>query len=179
MTLIEWICEEFSKQQKLNQSKSNPITGLDRFLDFQEVETPRFLDNRHMKVVRLSALCTGRFNPPGNMPGTHFCWRLSRPSAIVRPKGLCQWKILMTPSGIEPATFRQIKVKKGRIVPVHAMKACRGSRVIAPHIISFRPRWRWVFNITPRPLYPRRHNTWYPLKKKLGAKQIRSQRSEK
>ena len=32
--------------------------------------------------------------PPGNIPGTHFCWRLSRPqghSAIGRI--LCQWKI--------------------------------------------------------------------------------------
>jgi hypothetical protein len=27
---------------------------------FQEVEVPRFQDNRHMKVVRLSGLCTGR-----------------------------------------------------------------------------------------------------------------------
>ena len=37
--------------------------------------------------------------PPGNTPGTHFCWRLSRPqdhSAIGK----------MSPSGIVPATFR-------------------------------------------------------------------------
>jgi hypothetical protein len=38
----------------------NLITGLDRPLGFQEFEAPRFLDNRHMKVVRLSALRTGR-----------------------------------------------------------------------------------------------------------------------
>jgi len=39
---------------------SNPITGLDRPCGFQEVEAPRFQDTRHMKVVRLSALRTGR-----------------------------------------------------------------------------------------------------------------------
>ena len=32
-----------------------------------------------MKVVMLSALRTGRLYPPGNIPGTHFCYRLSRP----------------------------------------------------------------------------------------------------
>jgi hypothetical protein len=46
---------------KINQS--NPITGLDRTLGFQEVEAPRFHDNRHMKVARLSALRTGRRYP--------------------------------------------------------------------------------------------------------------------
>jgi len=45
--------------------------------------------------------------PPENAPGTHFCWRLCRPqghNAIGRI--LCQWNILMTPSGIESTTFR-------------------------------------------------------------------------
>jgi hypothetical protein len=49
------------------------ITGLDRPLGFQEIEAHRFIDNRHMKVVRLSALRTGRLYPPRNIPGTHFC----------------------------------------------------------------------------------------------------------
>ena len=33
------------------------------------------------ELVRLSALRTGRLHPPGNMPGTHFCWGLSQPQA--------------------------------------------------------------------------------------------------
>ena len=32
-----------------------------------------------MMVVRLSALRTGRLYDPGNIPGTHLCYRLSRP----------------------------------------------------------------------------------------------------
>jgi hypothetical protein len=52
---------------KVKQSHYRPL-GL------QKVEAPRFLDNRHMKVVRLSALRTGRiYSPPGKVPGTHFC----------------------------------------------------------------------------------------------------------
>jgi len=33
------------------KSYSCPITGLKRPTGFQEVKAPRFLDNRHMKVV--------------------------------------------------------------------------------------------------------------------------------
>ena len=32
-----------------------------------------------MKVERLSALRAGRFYTPGDIPGTHFGWRLSQP----------------------------------------------------------------------------------------------------
>ena len=39
------------------------MTGLDKPCDFQESEAPRFQDNRHMKVVRLSAIRTGRLYP--------------------------------------------------------------------------------------------------------------------
>ena len=49
---------------KVKDKKSNPITGLDKPRGFQEVEAPRFQDNRHMKVVRLSALRIGRLYPP-------------------------------------------------------------------------------------------------------------------
>jgi hypothetical protein len=54
---------------------SNPYTSPEssRRLKLQE-----FLDNRHMKVVRLSALRTGRLYSPGNIPGTHAA------------EGLCQ-----------------------------------------------------------------------------------------
>ena len=49
---------------KVKQSHYRPV---------QEDEAPRFQDSQHTKVVRLSALCTGHFLPPGNIPGTHFC----------------------------------------------------------------------------------------------------------
>jgi len=37
-----------------------PFRGLQRPRELQEVEAPRFQDNRHMKVVSLSAISTGR-----------------------------------------------------------------------------------------------------------------------
>jgi len=60
--------------KNVKQSPYNPIAGL---------EAPRFQDNQHMKVVSLSvclsAILTVRLNAQGNIPGTHFCYRLSQP----------------------------------------------------------------------------------------------------
>ena len=58
-------------------------------------------------MVRLSALRTGRLYSPGNTPDTHFCYRLSGPQFYIAiERNLCQWKIPMTLTGIEPATLR-------------------------------------------------------------------------
>jgi len=50
-----------------------PITFLDRPRRLKEFETSRISRHRHMTVVRLSALHTGRLYPAGYIPGTHLC----------------------------------------------------------------------------------------------------------
>jgi hypothetical protein len=73
---------------------------------FQKVESPWYHDSRHKKVVRLSAVRTDRLPPPrpGTIPGTHVCWRLSR------PQGHSAAGRIMTSSGIELATFRLVEL---------------------------------------------------------------------
>ena len=51
------------------QHKAIPLQAWTRPWGFQEVEAPRFQDNRHMKVVRLSALRTGLLYSPRK-----YCW---------------------------------------------------------------------------------------------------------
>jgi len=45
------------------KAKAIPLQAWTGPEGFQEVEAPRFQDNRHIKVVRLSALRTGRLYP--------------------------------------------------------------------------------------------------------------------
>jgi hypothetical protein len=52
--------------------KSCTNTGLYKPLGLEKVEAPRYQDNRHMNVTRLSALNTGRLHSPGYTTGTNF-----------------------------------------------------------------------------------------------------------
>jgi hypothetical protein len=62
---------------------------------------------------------------------------------------------------------------KGKVVPVHAMKAYGWSRGIAPLILNLGTRWRCVVNFTPRSLYPGKEPR-YPLNKRQGGPQCLS-----
>ena len=69
---------------------------------------PRFLDSRHMKVARLSALRTGHLYPPGYSLVFISVIDGVDPRALVRPQGLRRRKILNTPTGIEPCGLQAL-----------------------------------------------------------------------
>ena len=61
-----FVIANFNGTVKVNQSLYRPWR-------FQEDEAPRFQDNRHMNVVRVSALYIDDLYLAVNIPGAHFC----------------------------------------------------------------------------------------------------------
>jgi hypothetical protein len=139
-----------------------PIRGLDRSWGFQEFEAPRFQENRHMKLVRLSALRTDRLvppSPPEIISGTHFCWGTrwrswlrhcvtSRKVAVSFSDNIIRifhWHNLsgrsMTMGSTQPLT--EISKGKGKAIPLQAWTDTEVSRRLRLPDFKKIGTWKW------------------------------------
>jgi len=110
-----WKCKRCGMKSQSTKRESNPITGLDRPWGFQKVEASRLHGSRPMKVVKLAALRTGRLYTQEIFLALIYVRGWVDPRAKVRPERICQWKIAITPSGIEPATLQLVAQWFGRL----------------------------------------------------------------
>jgi hypothetical protein len=88
---------------------SNPITGLDRSWEIQEVETARLTTVDKCRWWGFQPYAQAAFTPQEIFLVLLISgWGWVSTRARVWPEGFCHWKIPITPWGSEPATFRLV-----------------------------------------------------------------------
>jgi hypothetical protein len=71
--LLIVVCVQTHKHTYMTKDKAIPVQAWTGPESSRRLGLPECLDNRHMKVVRLAAIRTGRLCSSRNIPGTLFC----------------------------------------------------------------------------------------------------------
>ena len=100
---LRWLMLHFNcHKEKANQSHKKPEVPR----GFQKVKVPRLSDNGPGWWQGCQPSAPAAFYPQEILLVLISVRGWVDPRAIVRSEGLCQWKVPMKPSGIEPATFQ-------------------------------------------------------------------------
>jgi hypothetical protein len=111
----DYIMSQITKTARRANGKTIPVQAWTGPEGSRRFRLPEFLNNRHR---RLSVLRTGRLYSRGIFLVLISVRSWVDARVMVRPERSCQWKLPVSPLGIEPATFRL--VVQCTVAPPHA-----------------------------------------------------------